>query len=110
MLSAKCLFILRRCRDYDVICTSTSGGSLTNSISDDNTTSGSTSFSLTFTESDGVLPGTSYECAIKTTIDGITSAKSVPAVFTTPDGTGKYMYHTYFRNQLHNIYEEHLYF
>jgi hypothetical protein len=75
-------------RDYTVICSSASGTTLTDLVADDEAVNGSTSFNVTFSEADGVLPGTAYECSVKTTIDGQDSAKSPPAVFVTPDGTG----------------------
>ncbi|XP_060579535.1 uncharacterized protein LOC132736424, partial [Ruditapes philippinarum] len=74
--------------EYTVICSSASGTTLTDLVADDEAVNGSTSFNVTFAEADGVLPGTAYECSVKTTIDGQDSAKSPPAVFVTPDGTG----------------------
>ncbi|XP_053385183.1 uncharacterized protein LOC123535929 [Mercenaria mercenaria] len=74
--------------DYTVICSSSTASTLTDTVTDDEAANGTKSFSVTFEEADGVLPGTSYECSIETTIDGQDSAKSAPAVFTTPDGTG----------------------
>lgn len=68
---------------YDVVCTSNTSPTLTQTTTDPNAAVGSTSFSVTFTT--GVLPGTEYECAVKLTVNGIISAKSNAAVFTTPD-------------------------
>lgn len=42
---------------------------------------------VTFTSSDGLLSLTSYECTIKTRIDGYTSASSLPLFISTPSIT-----------------------
>lgn len=73
-------------RTYSVICTSSSGSTLTKQTKDDAAENGTTTFSDVFTTADGVQTGTPYECAVKMAIDsGQVSAKSEPAVFITPD-------------------------
>ncbi|KAL4225039.1 hypothetical protein ACF0H5_015734 [Mactra antiquata] len=71
--------------DYEIVCRSSSSATITKYRSDGDAGAGSTSFSKTFTSSDGVQTGTTYECAIIVDINGTVSAKSAPAVFTTPD-------------------------
>ena len=72
-------------RKYDIECISSSAPTITQSLSDPDALSGPSDFSQTFDASDGVLSGIPYECAIRTTVNGVLSAKSNPAVFVTPD-------------------------
>ena len=76
-------FLIRR---YTVTCVSTTASTLQDSKQDTSAQSGSSSFSLTL--SSGVVDGTTYECSVKMTKSGYTSAKSPPAFVTTPAATG----------------------
>ena len=65
-----------------------SASTLTGTVSDTDASAGSPSFSKTFTSTDGVVAGTTYECSVKLTKDGYTSAKSPPIIIITPDAAG----------------------
>lgn len=69
-----------------MICTSRFGTTFTKHLTDGNAETGPTSFSIDFTATDGVEPGTPYECAVTMRIEnGQVSGKSEAAVFSTPD-------------------------
>ena len=73
---------------YEVTCVSVSAATLQDTEADTDAAAGSTSFSKTFTSTDGVVAGTTYECSVKLTKDGYTSAKSPPVIIVTPDAAG----------------------
>lgn len=63
-----------------------------NSIDSNCTKSTDHTTSVSFSDLDGLLPMTLYECVIELTVDNYTSAKSVPTFIFTPaviTGTGK---------------------
>lgn len=69
-----------------MICTSSFGTTFSKNLRDGNAETSPTSFSIDFTATDGVEPGTPYECAVTMTIqNGQVSGKSEAAVFSTLD-------------------------
>lgn len=70
---------------YTVNCDSTTAATLTDTVVDDQAGAGSAEFTVDFT--DGVIPGTTYECSVEMEKDGYTSARSFPSVVITPDAS-----------------------
>ena len=83
---------------YIINCDSISAATLTQTLENYLAEEGPTNFTVTFDQSAGVIPGTTYECSVKMEIDGFTSAKSFPSIIITPDSAigNIWMYMFYF--------------
>ena len=77
---------------YIINCVSNTATTLTKTIVDDKAQEGPTTFNVTLTETDGVVPGTIYECSVEMEMDGYRSAKSFPTVLITRDASSILLY------------------